>query len=489
AYRGGGLYVAAGVRASLSNTEIRGNASTSDGGGLFSEGTAFVQGCTISDNTSEANAAGIQNWLGLLTLSSSVLENNVAQHDGSGVLGLAGVTTIDGCTFTDNAGSAVFDNSGVLQIANSTLQSDARAGMLGIVCYYCELSVDGSVTYNNEAGAIFAYSSQPLAVNNTCIVDNGDISVNNTGATLMDATDNWWGEVDGPSGAGSGHGDSVSTNVAYVPFLEEPPAFCPGLAPTADFTGTPTSGLPPLEVQFANAAGGEFETCSWDFGAGGTSTVCDSPTYTYTVTGVYTVALTVSGPGGADTLVRPDYITVYEPAQAAFIGDPTSGLPPLLVAFANDSSGHYDTCAWGYGDGGTSTECSNPTHTYTRTGAYTVSLTVSGLGVTDILTRSSYVTVHEPVNAEFTSDFTGGAVPLLVTFTNRSTGDYDTCAWTFGDGSTSNDCDDPAHTFTSAGTYTVELTVSGLGGTATEAKPGYVVVLPVYRLYLPVNRR
>jgi len=34
------------------------------------------------------------------------------------------------------------------------------------------------------------------------------------------------------------------------------------------------------------------------------------PTHTYTTTGVYTVSLTATGPGGSDTLTRPNYITV-----------------------------------------------------------------------------------------------------------------------------------------------------------------------------------
>ncbi|HSJ54050.1 MAG TPA: PKD domain-containing protein [Anaerolineae bacterium] len=487
AYQGGGVYVAAGVTAGIANTRIRANTSTGDGGGVFSEGTASIVGSAISGNTSGANAAGVQNWLGILTLTSSVLEDNVAQGDGSGVLGLGGVTAIDGCTFTDNAGAAVFDNSGVLQIVDTTVQSETRAGTMGVVCFYCDLTVDGSVAYNNDAGAFFAYSGEPLRVNNSCIAGNGDISVNNTGATVMDARDNWWGEADGPSGAAGGHGDSVSTNVTYVPFLEERPEFCPGLEPTAGFTGTPTSGPAPLEVQFANEASGQFDTCSWDFGDGGTSAACDGPLHAYAETGVYTVTLTVSGPGGTDTEIRPSYVTVYEPVQAAFLGNPTSGLAPLLVTFANESTGPYDSCAWAYGDGAAGTACDDPTHTYAQTGTYTVSLTVSGLGMTDTLTQSGYVTVYEAVHADFASDLTRGRAPLLVTFSNRSTGDYDTCAWTFGDGATSSDCDNPAHTFTSAGTYTVALTVSGPGGTIALVKPGYVVVLPAYSLYLPVT--
>jgi len=38
---------------------------------------------------------------------------------------------------------------------------------------------------------------------------------------ILDATCNWWGDVSGPSGEGSGTGDGVSTNVIYCPWLDD----------------------------------------------------------------------------------------------------------------------------------------------------------------------------------------------------------------------------------------------------------------------------
>jgi PKD repeat protein len=245
----------------------------------------------------------------------------------------------------------------------------------------------------------------------------------------------------------------------------------------ADFVGNPTNGVAPLLVTFANQSSGDYDTCAWTFGDGGTSTSCGNPTHTYTAPGVYTVALTVSGPGGSDTLTRTDYITVYEPVNADFIGNPTSGVAPLLVTFANQSSGDYDTCAWSFGDGGASSSCGNPTHTYTAAGIYTVALTVSGPGGTDTLTRTDYITVYDPVHAGFTGSPTGGTPPLVVTFANESVGDFDTCVWTFGDGGTSNDCNNPTHTYTAVGVYTVTLTVTGPGGTDMLTRPDYIAVV------------
>ncbi len=48
---------------------------------------------------------------------------------------------------------------------------------------------------------------------------------------------------------------------------------------------------------------------AWTFGDGGTSTAA-SPSHVYAAAGTYTVALTVTGPGGSNTQTRTNYVTV-----------------------------------------------------------------------------------------------------------------------------------------------------------------------------------
>ncbi|HIG85961.1 MAG TPA: PKD domain-containing protein, partial [Planctomycetes bacterium] len=89
-----------------------------------------------------------------------------------------------------------------------------------------------------------------------------------------------------------------------------------------------------------------------------------SPSHVYSVAGTYSVSLTVTGPGGSDTLTRTNYIDVTEPAPVAgFSGTPTSGTSPLTVAFSDASTGVVSSYAWAFGDGGTST-LQNPSHVY-----------------------------------------------------------------------------------------------------------------------------
>ena len=313
ANRGGGVYVALGMTAAISTTTISDNTSNTEGGGVFNEGMASITSSTISGNTSAANAAGIENWFGLLTLSSSTVTGNIAEADGGGLLDLAGLTTVNDCAFSGNSGSAIYSNSGTLDIIETQVLNDAETATRGIDCWYCKLTVGDSVLYQNDSGAIYAYSSQPLEVNNTCIAGNGDTSVySEFSSALMDAANNWWGAADGPSGAGNGHGDLVSPNVTFFPYLQQRPLACPALAPVAGLYGTPIIGYSPLQVLFTNASRGEFQTCAWTFGDGGTSTSCSNPSHIYQLPGVYTVTLTVSGPGGSDMLARSGYIQVME---------------------------------------------------------------------------------------------------------------------------------------------------------------------------------
>jgi len=272
---------------------------------------------------------------------------------------------------------------------------------------------------------------------------------------------------------------NTRTKPAYIT-VNEPP-------PVAGFTASPTSGIHPLAVVFTDTSTGLVDTWLWSFGDEVTSTL-SSPTHTYTTKGTYTVTLTVSGPGGSDTLTCTNYITVYTPVQAGFIGSPTSGVAPLEVAFTNQSTGDYTASLWNFGDGITDT-LENPMHTYPAAGVYTITLAVSGLGGTDTLTRTNYITVTEPPPvAGFTASPTSGQPPLTVQFTDQSSGVINSWSWAFGDGLTST-LQSPTHTYTLTGTFAVSLTVSGPGGSDAETKAEYITVSEEFDIYLPLVLR
>jgi PKD repeat protein len=82
-----------------------------------------------------------------------------------------------------------------------------------------------------------------------------------------------------------------------------------------------------------------------------------------------------------------------------------------------------------------------------------------------------------PPVANFSATPTSGFAPLVVSFTNLSTGSPTAWAWDFGDGGTAT-TQNPSHTYASPGTYTVSLTVTAPGGSDGETKVGYITVDP-----------
>src|SRR4029079_19145135 len=77
--------------------------------------------------------------------------------------------------------------------------------------------------------------------------------------------------------------------------------------------------------------------------------------------------------------------------------------------------------------------------------------------------------------ASFTAAPTTGTAPLATTFTDRSTGVPTQWLWDFGDGTSSVD-QNPIHTFSTAGTSAVTLTVTTSKGTASTTQPNLVTV-------------
>jgi hypothetical protein len=58
-----------------------------------------------------------------------------------------------------------------------------------------------------------------------CIADNNAGATNTTGSSVT-LENNWWGSASGPSGAGTGTGDSVSPAIDFTPWLTTAPAAC-----------------------------------------------------------------------------------------------------------------------------------------------------------------------------------------------------------------------------------------------------------------------
>jgi len=76
---------------------------------------------------------------------------------------------------------------------------------------------------------------------------------------------------------------------------------------------------------------------------------------------------------------------------------------------------------------------------------------------------------------DFSANPTSGPVPLAVHFTDQSRGSIVAWRWDFGDGNTGI-AQNPAHTYSTPGDYSVMLTVGGPGGSSTLTEVGLISV-------------
>lgn len=265
-------------------------------------------------------------------------------------------------------------------------------------------------------------------------------------------------------------------------------------APIAVLDATPVTGPRRLQVRFSGSGStdpeGEELSYEWDFGDGTTSTTAD-PVHEYSKVGTVTARLTVTSTSGLSTSATVD-ITVTDNAPVAVIAAPLTGTTTYRgerVTFSSagsnddrdkDVGGRIVKHLWDFGNGTTSTE-PNPTTTYPTTspaGGYTVRLTVTddagGTGAAEI----KLVVANRLPTATIVATPSSGTAPLSVDLsatvvdeTTLTPNPALTYAWNFGDGGTSTVADPPARTYSTAGSYTVNLTVTDdLGATATASQ-------------------
>jgi hypothetical protein len=98
----------------------------------------------------------------------------------------------------------------------------------GWMGYYNEddstVTIKNCDIYDNYIG-ILAIKSPSSSAHSNNIYDNRVYGVESMAAydgstAVFDATNNWWGSSDGPSGEGPGTGDAISENVEYCPWLD-----------------------------------------------------------------------------------------------------------------------------------------------------------------------------------------------------------------------------------------------------------------------------
>ncbi|PLX00977.1 MAG: hypothetical protein C0594_14900 [Marinilabiliales bacterium] len=237
---------------------------------------------------------------------------------------------------------------------------------------------------------------------------------------------------------------------------------------TAEFTATPACAN--SETEFINQSqnAGSY---LWSFGDGTSSTEL-TPGHLYTTPGTYTVILKAYTTDGTCYDMVSHTVEVYDNApQAAFTTeDVCLGYP---VQFINQSTG-ADSYTWTFSCPAipyeSSTTQPNPSHFFAVAETYTVELVATNSCASSTIT--SQVTVMDGVGSVLIGAPAVACEDVQVDFTATTVAGA-SYNWSFGDGVTSTD-QNPSHTFTIAGNYTVMLEVDD--GTCSNTFSHYVIV-------------
>jgi len=224
-----------------------------------------------------------------------------------------------------------------------------------------------------------------------------------------------------------------------------------------------------LKVTFTNSSK-NARSYVWTFGDGATSKE-KNPVHTYAKAGTYNVQLTAKNITKSDTYSQNVTISLTDLTPTAKFTYSKNG---LTVTFINSST-NAQSYKWEFGDGPTSTE-TNPSHTYTNYGTYSVKLTAINGSKTNSYTQSLTLTEVTP-----TASYTYKTEhPLKAVFTNTSK-NATSYVWDFGDGTTSTE-KNPTHRYSGKGVY--KVTLKATSGSKSNTYATNITIVEPTKCYL-----
>lgn len=190
----------------------------------------------------------------------------------------------------------------------------------------------------------------------------------------------------------------------------------------------------------------------------------------------------VIGPGRADSdIVTFEYTVVNVPVTGVRISQDNQNLEVgktvQLTAVVEPADASNKSVTWSTDEETVATVSETGLVTAVGEGTATITVTTEDGEFTDSITVTVFMVAPE---AAFTADTTSGKAPLTVKFTNNSTGTAPlTYAWDFdNDGTVDSIEKNPTYVYTTAGTYSVKLTVTNEAGSDEEIKIDYITVNP-----------
>lgn len=281
-------------------------------------------------------------------------------------------------------------------------------------------------------------------------------------------------------------GDGCQLSPVVLPDLRPPPAIL-STNPSEDTLRRT------LEVDLRRYP--EAESITWQFGDGSmvpNLSIAQGRQVSHTFTGNGTFAVRVFLFSGMDVIANepPHVIAVGElpievlgpnAAPIALFAvqdviddtDPTAGMTKQFDASASrDSDGRIEEFRWNFGDG-TQAFGQTVSHTFSRSGRFSVRLTVADdRGAVADVTRTILINASPVAVFTFEEDPNDS---LRFTFDGSGSSDSDGTIsrfrWDFGDGSPEEEGSSVAHTYAIPGAFTVTLTVTddlGASGSASQ---------------------
>jgi PKD repeat protein len=262
--------------------------------------------------------------------------------------------------------------------------------------------------------------------------------------------------------------------------------------PVAAFTYSPeipiVNRTVTLDASLSYDPDGDLASYFWNFGDGVNTTETDAITYhNYTMIGNYNVTLNVTDSEGLwDT--ESQIMAIAEFPTASFTYSPLTPFTNETVTFnASLSTPNGETLVgyhWNFGDGTEITELNSIAyHNYTITGTFDVTLNVTDSeGLWDVETKS--ITAIECPTAFFffspENPLAGDTITFNASLSTPNGGTITNYHWDFGDGTNETGVI-VAHAYTTAGNYTVSLTITDSEGLSdTENKSVIVQATPVF---------
>lgn len=209
---------------------------TALGGAICSRGGTLTLSNTHLISNSAAQGGGLYVKEGAVQVFNSVVARNRAGGIGGGIHIRRATVALVGTQVSGNEANMAggIENSGELSISGSAIFRN-RSRLLGMYSPAIrnydvgELMLVDSLLFANLGGGL--YSEEPATIDGCCVLGNTPNSwgyvIHHNGISPLEASGNWWGAADGPSGAGPGSGDAVNDRVSFTPFLTAPLPGCP----------------------------------------------------------------------------------------------------------------------------------------------------------------------------------------------------------------------------------------------------------------------